>query len=94
MFFLQVCSVVKGYNDTICDNLTAPEYDDVQNEVQIFKNNFGIKDHMLASWPTFIYAFFAGALSDRFGRKWLICLPILGVLLSTIFQLIHYAFIR
>ncbi len=90
----KVCSVVKGYNDTVCDNLQAEEHDHVQTEVQIYKNNFSIKDQMLSSWPSIIYVFFAGALSDRFGRKWLICLPVLGVLVSTIFQIIHYIFIR
>ncbi len=49
---------------------------------------------MLQSWPAIIYVFFAGALSDRFGRKWLICLPVIGVFVSTVFQLIHYMFIR
>ncbi len=90
----KVCSVVKGYNDTVCDNLGAEEHDEVQNEVQIYKNNFAIKDQMLSSWPSIIYVFFAGALSDRFGRKWLICLPVLGVLVSTAFQIVHYIFIR
>ncbi len=90
---MQSCNVVKGYNSSVCDNLSAEENDLIENEIQIFTNNFTIKDSMLSSWPAIIYVFFAGALSDKFGRKWLICLPVIGVLMSTIFQIIHYTFI-
>ncbi len=77
----------------MCDNLSDEEYDLIENEIQIYTNNFSITDSMLSSWPAIIYVFFAGALSDKFGRKWLICLPVTGILISTIFQIIHYMFI-
>ena len=39
----KVCSVVKGYNETVCSNLQAQEYDHIQTEVQIYRNEFAIK---------------------------------------------------
>jgi len=57
--------VIKNYNETVCQNLKDDQWDEIQNEIQIFTNNFSIGDSMLASWPAIIYVFFAGALSDR-----------------------------
>ena len=44
--------------------------------------------------PTIIYSFFAGSLSDDFGRKSLIMLPTIGSIIGTIFSLINYTFIE
>ena len=52
-----------------------------------------LQDKLLGYWPGIIYAFFAGALSDRYGRKYLVCLPVMGVLASTFFQIIHFTYI-
>jgi hypothetical protein len=41
------------------------------------------------STPTFIYALFIGALSDRFGRKPLILLPIFGALIDHVLGFIN-----
>ncbi len=108
----KVCHLEKGYNETICDNLTLDEYEDIQTEVQKRVNNFDmvryidkqvvnvlIQAHCQSSeWigrtPTLVYSFFAGSLSDDFGRKPLLILPVLGFTIGMVFNFINYGFIR
>jgi hypothetical protein len=53
---------------------------------------------MYSSWiaavPLLFFSTIAGALSDVFGRKPLILFPLIGYLLSSIFNTINYAFIK
>ena len=42
----------------------------------------------------FICSFFMGSLSDKFGKKPLIFLPLLGSVLDAILHMINYTFIR
>ena len=44
--------------------------------------------------PTLIYSFFAGSLSDDFGRKPLIVMPMLGALIGGVITIINYTFIH
>ena len=41
---LQICHLELGHNDTLCHNLNAYPNETVQNEVQIFQNDFAIKE--------------------------------------------------
>ena len=43
--------------------------------------------------PTFIYALFIGGLSDQYGRKPLILLPILGALIDHALAFINYEYL-
>ena len=56
-----------NYEEHICKNLTA--FTEIQNEVQIRTNNFEIVGKWLGWWPTIVYSFFVGSLSDEYGRK-------------------------
>ena len=48
----------------------------------------------LRSGPSLVYSLFVGGLVDKYGRmKLLSVLPVVGVLLSDIVELINYAFI-
>jgi MFS family permease len=53
---------------------------------------------MYSSWiaavPLLFFSTIAGALSDVFGRKPLILFPLIGYLLSSIFNTVNYAFIK
>ena len=49
----------------------------------------------LRSGPGLVYALFVGGLVDKYGRmKLLSMLPVIGVLLSDIAELVNYAFIE
>ena len=43
--------------------------------------------------PTIIYSFFAGSLSDDYGRKPLIILPTFGVVIGMFLSIVNYEFI-
>ena len=47
----------------------------------------------ISSVPIVAFSIIAGALSDVFGRKPLILIPMIGDFISTIFNIINYAFI-
>ena len=44
--------------------------------------------------PSVFYSFFAGSLSDDYGRKPLIILPTFGVVIGMILSIINYSFIE
>ena len=90
----KICHIKFGYNETVCDNLSADENNDIENEVQIAANNFKLSETFVIAAPGFIAAIFAGALSDRYGRKKLMIVPMFGHFLAAIFGLINYAFIE
>ena len=91
---LQICHLELGHNDTLCHNLNAYPNETVQNEVQIFQNDFAIKDKWVGAGPALAYSVFAGALSDRYGRKPLFVLPVIGSIIGHCFSIINYAYIR
>ena len=62
---LQICHLELGHNDTLCHNMNSYPNETVQNEVQIFQNEFAIKDRWVGAGPALAYSVFAGALSDR-----------------------------
>ncbi len=66
----------------------------IKNDVQIYSNDFSITDKWVSTVPSFIYAIFAGALSDKYGRKPLILMPVFGNIIGGIFSVLNYAFIR
>ena len=47
-------------------------------QVMIEVNNFSMKKQWVTNTPTIIYALIVGALSDDFGRKPLISVPLFG----------------
>jgi MFS family permease len=48
----------------------------------------------LGTVPTIIFSFFAGSLSDEYGRKPLILWPVFGGMIGILFSIINYAFIN
>ena len=62
--------------------------------MQIRVNNFKIGSGFISAVPGVVYSLFAGALSDRHGRKFLIYLPVFGTVLAYVSQMINYAYIR
>jgi MFS family permease len=60
------------------------ENNDVQKEVQVLVNNFQMYGQWIATVPLTVFSIMAGALSDIYGRKPLILVPLIGYLLSGI----------
>lgn len=52
---------------------------------------FKVQDFII---PGLFFSLYAGALSDEFGRKPLMMIPIFGFFVSAICGIINYAFVR
>lgn len=57
-------------------------------------NTFKMKSEWVGTVPAFFYTLIAGALSDDFGRKPLLVIPLIGYLLVTIFQFFIHLYIN
>lgn len=93
-YVLKACAVSLGYNDTICDDLSGEGNDQVQDETQVHLNKFEIANQYISSVPAIIYSLFIGALSDKYGRKPLILIPILGSITDDVLAIIHVTYQR
>ena len=91
---MQICHLELGQNDTLCYNLNTFPNETVKSEAQVFQNDFAITEKWVKVGPALAYSVFAGALSDRYGRKPLFLLPIIGYIIGHCFSIINYAFIR
>lgn len=90
----KICAVTLGYNETACENLTAEENDEIESATQKRLNDYEIIDTYISGWPAIVYCLVAGGLSDIYGRKPLLFLPIFGAVLGSVVRLIHLIFIR
>ena len=66
----------------------------VQKEVQEYVNNFQMIGQWISSVPIIAFSIIAGALSDVFGRKPLMLLPMIGDFIATLFSIVNYAYIE
>ena len=90
----KICHLELNYPDEICFNLTLTENADINIEVQKQVATIQTNAIYLGAVPALIYSFFLGSLSDDFGRKPLIVLPAIGVVLRDIALLINCIFIK
>ena len=56
-------------------------------------NNFLVKAQWISAIPGMVFCVYAGPLSDHFGQKPLIMLPLIGYIFSSIAGFINYTFI-
>ena len=56
-------------------------------------NNFLVKAQWISAIPGMVFCIYAGPLSDHFGQKPLIMLPLIGYIFSSIAGFINYTFI-
>ena len=90
----KICHLGLNYSTDICSNLTLDEYESYNTEVQKSVVDIQSISIYLGSIPAIIYSLFAGSLSDDFGRKPLIVIPLFGAVLTAIGMLINCLFIE
>ncbi len=94
LYVTKVCNIGLGHNESVCDSLHEEANDSVEDEVQKSVNHFKIYGGFISAIPGLVYSIFAGALSDKYGRKPLLYLPLTGHLIASVLQILHYFFIR
>jgi len=88
----KICEIDLGYEEIVCQNISANAT--IESEVQIKVNEFEMVSDWLSKGPGVLYSFFAGSLSDDYGRKPCLFLPVFGALIGTIFDFINYTWIK
>ena len=59
---------------------------DAQKEVQVIVNNFQMNSQWIGNIPLIAFSIIAGPLSDVFGRKPLMIVPLIGYILSGVIR--------
>ena len=75
-------------------NIYGSGFEEINVEVQQYANNFMMLSQWLGGIPPIIYSFFVGSLIDQFGCKPFLLLPLIGLFIRNVCQLINYAFIK
>ncbi|TRY80252.1 hypothetical protein TCAL_13569, partial [Tigriopus californicus] len=89
----KMCVFELQFNTTICDHLDLAENEDYENEVQERVNNFQMIGQWVSAIPGLIFSLFAGGLSDNVGRKPLLIFPIVGLVLTSLLEILNLVFI-
>lgn len=90
----KLCTKDLNISESVCKNLSLEVNHDAEILVQKKLQEFEMVNQWISAAPGFIYTFFMGALSDKFGkRKPLMLLPQIGAILNCIFYIINYAFL-
>jgi PCFT/HCP family folate transporter-like MFS transporter 1/3 len=89
----KICHLELNYPEEICGNLSIEANQKIEGLVQAEVNNFLMKSNWIASVPIIFFSVIAGALSDEFGRKPLLLLPMLGNFFAMMMNTINYTFI-
>ena len=85
----KMCQVNLNYTVEICDNVNVnPEYKDIMIENQKKVVFLQTISRVIQTIPSFLYTLVAGGICDRYGRKPLIVIAILGYTISTSVYLI------
>ena len=89
----KICHIELNYTEEVCEHLGDDSNRDTEEEVQVLVNNFQMKANWIVAVPGIFFSLYAGPLSDRFGRKPVLMIPILGTALQAFGGLINYIFL-
>ena len=79
------------YNETVCENLTDAVFAEAERVVLMQTKSLNYISAALQAIPAIIFALFAGAWSDMYGRRFLIVLPLIGlIVLNIVFMIFAY----
>jgi len=87
LYLMKACKVNLNFTMAQCENIN--NHSDVQIATQKYVSEMQAYNGLLQSAPSIILAFFAGPLSDKFGRKPLLILSLLGYLILSVVFLIN-----
>lgn len=89
----KACRQKLNFSEDLCNDLKndnhTVELDEVQQTVSAYEGTLSLA----AFFPRIIYALIGGAWSDRFGRKFIIGMPVFGQTLLSLSLLLNYAFL-
>ena len=88
LFYRKVC-LMRINSSEICDNLGNSSYAEQEDEVQTEASHYTFYSQLCFSIPSIVTSLIYGQLSDRFSRKLVICVPLIGGLISTISYIIN-----
>ena len=69
MVILKTCLTDFQYNQTVCYNITDPQWTDQKDEISASLTNFNVYKTLATSLIPIFMAFYLGAYMDLFGRK-------------------------
>lgn len=87
LYIQKACQVNFKYSLGLCTNLTSNE--ELQKEVQEYVTGVQANNEFLQKFPTIIFTLFAGPLSDTYGRKPLLIVPLIGFFILNLVYLIN-----
>jgi len=87
LYLMKACKVNLNFTNAECENINNNS--DVQIATQQYVSEIQAYNGVLQSVPGIILAFFAGPLSDKFGRKPLLVFSLFGYLILSIVFLIN-----
>ncbi len=90
LYIAKVCNVNLGLGHDLCDEIQ--QHKEEQAAVQRQVATLRIYNTLLRALPMVLFALFAGPWSDRFGRKPLIVISVLGFCLSNLVFLLNVFF--
>jgi len=87
----KICESKLNQSNDICSNLT--HHDDIEIEVQKHVTDYEALYSSISFGPKILFALLAGTWSDKYGRKPLIFLAVLGQLLASVSYGVNYWFL-
>lgn len=88
----KICLVNLNYSEAVCSNLSLDAYDLVQNQVQAEATTLNMYATLMAGVPVVFLSIIMGTLSDRLGIKFLLTVPIIGMIVGQMFLLVNVLF--
>ena len=87
----KICSFEFNQSEATCANFSAnPQLED---QIYIRVNDFELIRKWISTLPPVLYSILAGSLSERYGRKPFMIMPLIGAAIGIIFTFANYIFI-
>ncbi|RXG57879.1 Proton-coupled folate transporter [Armadillidium vulgare] len=84
----RICRVTLNYTDEECKAMDDGNHTDIQNEVQVYQNNFNYNQTLMDSFIPLLVVLLVGPMSDKYGRKPAMISVLLGFIgLSLVYTL-------